>query len=147
MAINALEAIRVGDSTQWIRLRGADPSNPVLLLIEQGPGLPMINQARRLQRLLGWEDAFTVVYWDQRGCGRSLRGRKDQADISLERMVADTVSLLEILRDRFGRKIDVVGFSLGATIGASAAAERPELVASLVAVCMDIDGAAGGRSA
>ena len=32
----------------------------------------MINEARRFEHLLGLEQVFTVVYWDQRGCGRSL---------------------------------------------------------------------------
>jgi pimeloyl-ACP methyl ester carboxylesterase len=147
MEIDALEAIQAGATTQWIRVRGADTSNPVLLLIQQGPGLPMINEARRFGHLLGLEQAFTVVYWDQRGCGRSLRGRQDPAGISVERMTGDTVSLLEFLRDRFGGKTYVAGFSFGATLGASAAAQRPDLVATLVAVGMDIDGAAAGAGA
>jgi len=147
LAIDSLEEIQTGDSTQWIRLRGADASNPVLLLIQQGPGLPMINEARRFGHLLGLEQAFTVAYWDQRGCGRSLRRSKGRAGINLERMVADTVSLLVFLRDRFGGKTYVAGFSFGATVGATAAARRPDLVATLVAVGMDIDGAAAGNGA
>jgi pimeloyl-ACP methyl ester carboxylesterase len=123
--IDTLVAFDAGDTTEWIRVRGADAANPVLLLIQQGPGLPMINEARRFARVLGLEQAFTVVYWDQRGCGRSRPGRKDRADISLERMVGDTVSLLEFLRDRFDREIYVAGFSLGATVGAYVAAQRP----------------------
>jgi hypothetical protein len=47
MALDSLEAIQAGDAIQWIRIRGADASNPVLLLIQQGPGLPMINEAHR----------------------------------------------------------------------------------------------------
>jgi len=147
MAINTLEAVRAGDSTQWIRVRGADASNPVLLWIQQGPGLPMINEAGRFEHLLGLEDAFTVVYWDQRGCGRSLRGSKGDGGISLEQMVGDTVSILELLRDRFGGKTYVAGFSFGAALGAHATARRPELVAALVAVGTDIDGVAAGNSA
>jgi pimeloyl-ACP methyl ester carboxylesterase len=88
-----------------------------------------------------------VVYWDQRDCGRSLRGQKGPFDITLEQMVSDTVALLEILRDRFGRKTFVAGFSFGATLGAHAAAKRPDLVATLVAVGTDIDGVAAGNSA
>jgi pimeloyl-ACP methyl ester carboxylesterase len=147
MAIDSLEGIQLGDTTQWIRVRGADVSNPVLLLIQQGPGLPMMNEARRIEHLLGLEKAFTVVYWDQRGCGRSLRNQKHPVNISVERMVDDTVSLVELLHDRFDEKIHVAGFSFGATIGAYAAARRPDLVATLVAVGMDIDGAAAGNSA
>jgi len=82
MKIDTLEAIQVADMRQWVRIRGTDASNPVLLLIQQGPGLPMINEVRRFERLLGLEQLFTVVYWDQRGCGRSLRGRK-AVDVSL----------------------------------------------------------------
>jgi len=147
MEIDTLESVRNGDATQWIRVRGADAANPVLLLIQQGPGLPMINEARRFGHLLGLEQAFTVVYWDQRGCGRSLRRRPDRAGISREKLVADTVSLLDLLHERFGAKTYVAGFSFGATLGAYAAAQRPDLVETLVAVGMDIDGAAAGRCA
>ena len=139
MTINRLEAVELGGVRQWIRVRGADASNPVLLLMQLGPGLPIINEARRLHHLLGLEEAFTVVYWDQRGTGLSLRGRSNRVDISSGRIIADAVSLLEMLRDRFGRKTFVTGFSFGATFAAQAAVQRPDLVATLVAVGMDID--------
>ena len=126
---------------------GPTASNPVLLLIQQGPGLPMMNEARRFEHLLGLEKDFTVVYWDQRGCGRSLRGPEERGGITIDAMVSDTVSILEWLRDRFGREVFVIGFSFGGAIGAFAAHERPDLVETLVAVGMDIDGAAAGNSA
>ena len=76
MTIDTLEAVQLGDTTQWIRTRGEDAANPVLLLVQQGPGLPMINEARRFDHLLGLEKEFTVVYWDQRvavaRCGATL---------------------------------------------------------------------------
>jgi proline iminopeptidase len=147
MKIDMLEAIQLGSTTQWIRSRGSDASNPVLLLIQQGPGLPMINEVRRFDKILGLERDFTVVYWDQRGCGRSLRGQGRDACITLDLMVSDAVSLLELLQDRFGTKPFVAGFSLGATIGVHAAERRPDLVEALVAVGTDIDGLAAGNSA
>ncbi len=137
MMIDTLEAVRLGGITQWIRIRGTDRSNPVLLLMQQGPGLPIINEVRTFERLLGLEKAFTVVYWDQRGTGLSLRN--SNAEISVARMIGDTVSLLELLRDRFGSKTLVAGFSFGATFAAYAAVQRPDLVAALVATGMDID--------
>jgi pimeloyl-ACP methyl ester carboxylesterase len=147
MHIDSLEDVRLGDTTQWIRIRGTDASNPVLLLIQQGPGLPMINEVARFERTLGLEEAFTVVYWDQRGCGRSLRSHTAADEITVDQMVDDTVALLELLHDRFGGSTFVVGFSLGATIGAAVAAWRPDLVAALVAVGMDVDGARAERAA
>jgi len=145
MAIDSIDAIETGDTTQWMRVRGADESNPVLLLIQFGPGLPLMSEARRIQHLLRLEDDFTVVYWDQRGCGRSLRNQTRAVEISVERMVDDTVALLASLRDRFGAPAYVAGFSLGAAVGAYAATRRPDLVAALVAVGMDIDGRAAGE--
>ena len=67
--------------------------------------------------------------------------------ITVDLMVNDTVSLLQLLRDRFDKNPYVAGFSLGATIGAYAAARRPDLVAKLVAVGTDIDGVAAANSA
>jgi hypothetical protein len=101
MEIDTLEGVQLGGITQWIRVRGAHASNPVLLLMQQGPGLPIINEARRLEHLLGLQNAFTVVYWDQRGTGLSspsLREDPNRFEISVARMVDDTVTLLELLR-------------------------------------------------
>ena len=80
-----------------------------MLLILQGPGLPMINKAGRFERVLALEQAFTVAYWDQRGCGRSLRVRKGDDDISLERMVGDTVTVLEEPQEIFQSARAAVG--------------------------------------
>jgi pimeloyl-ACP methyl ester carboxylesterase len=146
MAIDRLEPVELGGATQWIRVRGADLSNPVMLLMQLGPGLPIINEVRRFERLLGLEETFTVVYWDQRGTGLSLRDSQPES-LSPDRMVADTISLLELLRERFEAKTLVTGFSFGATFAAYAAAQRPDLVATLVAVGMDIDVAAAEANA
>jgi pimeloyl-ACP methyl ester carboxylesterase len=140
MEIDTLQGVQLGGITQWIRVRGVDASNPVLLLMQQGPGVPIINDAPRLEHLLGLEKAFTVVYWDQRGTGLSSPPlRTNRFEISVARMVEDTVTLLELLRDRFGAKTFVTGFSFGATFAAYAAVRRPDLVAALVATGMDID--------
>jgi pimeloyl-ACP methyl ester carboxylesterase len=150
MQTDTLEEVQLGGITQWIRVRGADASNPVLLLMQQGPGLPIINDARRLEHLLGLEKAFTVVYWDQRGTGLSspsLRKDSNRFEITVARMVDDTVSLLELLRGRFGGSTFVAGFSFGAMFAAQAAVRRPELVAALVAAGMDIDVPAAENSA
>ena len=142
MNVDSLERVRLGGMTQWIRVRGTDGANPVLLLMQQGPGLPIINEIPIFERLLGLEEHFTVVYWDQRGTGRSaspLIGAANRVPISVAAMVDDAVALLELLHARFGEKIFVAGFSFGATYAAEAAVRRPDLVAALVAIGMDID--------
>ena len=147
MDIDLLEPVQLGESTQWIRIRAANARNPLLLLVQQGPGLPMINEVRTFGRVLSLEVDFTVVYWDQRGCGRSLRSADATRDLSVQTMVSDTERLLAMLCDRFDTPAVVAGFSMGAMIAARAAARRPDLVATLVAVSMDIDGAAAGKNA
>jgi len=142
MKIDVLESVVLGGVTQWIRIRGEDETNPVLLLMQQGPGLPIINEVRRFDRQLGLERHFTVVYWDQRGTGlssQSLRRGPGRFDLSVTTMVGDTVALLELLSRRFGGKTFVAGFSFGATFAACAAVKRPELVEAVIAVGMDID--------
>jgi pimeloyl-ACP methyl ester carboxylesterase len=142
LEIDTLEPVQLGGVTQWIRVRGADASNPVLLLMQQGPGLPMISDRQRLERELRLEHDFTVVYWDQRGTGLaapSQRRNSNRTEISVAGIVDDTVALLQSLRDRFGAKTLVTGFSFGATFATYAAARRPDLVAAVVAAGMDID--------
>jgi pimeloyl-ACP methyl ester carboxylesterase len=142
MIIDSLEAIELGGMTQWIRVRGTDRNNPALLLMQQGPGQPIINEAPKFERLLGLERDFTVVYWDQRGTGLSappLRGGAKRFEISAAAMVDDAVSMLELLHSRFGGKTFVAGFSFGATFAAEAAVRRPDLVSAVVAAGMDID--------
>jgi len=141
MEIDVLEQVQLGGITQWIRTRGTSAANPVLLLMQQGPGLPIINEARAWEQRLGLEKDFTVVYWDQRGTGLSALplGREGRFEITPELMVGDTIALLELLRDRYGRKPFIAGFSFGATYAARAAVLRPDLVAAIVATGMDID--------
>src|SRR5712691_10948900 len=145
--IDLLESARLGDSTQWIRIRAANPGSPLLLLVQLGPGLPMINEVRAFERVLSLEDDFTVIYWDQRGCGRSLRSADAGQEPGFQAMVSDTERLLAMLCARFDMPAIVAGISMGATIAALASVRRPDLVAALVTVGMDIDGAAIGDNA
>src|ERR687884_2309442 len=73
MYLDLLEPVKLGESVQWVRVRSAAPGNPLLLLIQQGPSLPMINEIGEFGRLLRLEAHFTVPY----GTGRSpLLGRR-----------------------------------------------------------------------
>jgi pimeloyl-ACP methyl ester carboxylesterase len=96
----------------------------------------MINEVSTFERTLHLEEHFTVVYWDQRGCGLSLRSPKSATRLDLALLVSDMVKLLELLYVQFGGPSFVAGFSIGATIGAMAANTRPELVTALIGVGM-----------
>ncbi len=138
-SIDTLQKIQLGDTAQWIRIRGQNVANPVLLLIPQGPGFPLIQEADDFQRSTHLEDNFTIVYWDPRGCGLSTRGLQTHRPITLHHMVDDVVELVTALCARFDTpSIFIGGFSLGGTIAAMAADLIPTLVTALVVVGMDV---------
>ena len=137
--IHALEKIRLGGSEQWIRIQGKDTSNPVLLLIQQGPGLPMLNEARDAEKQLNLEEEFVVVYWDQRGCGKSFRSGFPPQSLTLEQMIADTHELIQALTQRFSMsRLFVTGFSQGGTIAALTASRYPENIQAVICVAPEV---------
>src|SRR4029077_10503243 len=89
MEIDLREPVQLGDSTQWIRIRAASTGNPPLLLIQMGPGLPMLNEASTLGRVVPLENDFTAISWAQRVGARSLRPPAASRELSLPAMVSD----------------------------------------------------------
>lgn len=137
-SISRLESIHLGGTEQWIRIRGKDTSNPVLLLIQQGPGLPMLNEAADDNKQWHLEDDFVVVYWDQRACGKSFSRAIPPQSMTVEQLIADTHELIQALTQRFNvAHLYVAGFSLGGTIAALVASRHPELVRAVI--CVDLD--------
>jgi pimeloyl-ACP methyl ester carboxylesterase len=133
-----LESIRLGGTEQWIRIRGKDTSNPVLLLIQQGPGLPMLNEAVDANKQWHLEDDFVVVYWDQRACGKSFSRAIPPQSMTVEQLITDTHELIQALTQRFNvAQLYVAGFSLGGSIAALVASRHPEHIRAVV--CVDLD--------
>ena len=147
-SIDRLESIRLGGTTQWIRIRGKDATNPVLLLIQQGPGFPMVNEAADDDKLWHLEDDFVVVYWDQRACGKSFSSAIPPQSMTVEQLIADTSELIQALMQRFGvAQLYVAGFSFGGTIAAMTAARHPEHVRAVVCVDLDVQSDVADRVA
>src|SRR6266567_2932374 len=138
-SISRVESIRLGGTEQWIRIRGKDTSNPVLLLIQQGPGLPMLNEAADANKQWHLEDDFVVVYWDQRACGKSFHSTIPPQSMTVEQLITDTYELIQALVQRFNvAHLYVAGFSLGGPIAALTASRHPEVVRAVVGVGMDV---------
>ena len=124
--------VRIGGIDQWIQVRGQDRANPVLLCVHGGPGGTWLPVTRIF---LPWEKEFTVVFWDQRGAGKTLRatGPAIASTMSVERMAQDGVEVAEYLRTRFKKeKIILLGHSFGSVLGARMAKQRPDLFAAFV---------------
>jgi pimeloyl-ACP methyl ester carboxylesterase len=147
MNTRTLERFDFGGPPQWALVRGRDRSSPVMLLVQQGPGAPMIDDAPELQPLLRLEENFRVVYWDQRGTGRSFDA-KDRAPIAWQTAVGDVRAMVRALCQRLGvAQVDVVGFSFGASLALLACADETLPVRSLTCVATDVNLLAAERFA
>jgi pimeloyl-ACP methyl ester carboxylesterase len=132
-SISTLERIPLGGVEQWIQIRGADVNNPVLLVLHGGPGFAMTAWTDLYQRP-ELERTFTVVNWDQRGAGKSYSPDLTASDMTVAKLVADTLQLTELLRHRFGQdKIFLTGHSWGSALGFLAVQQRPELYHAYIA--------------
>lgn len=131
----------LGGARQAVSVRGADRDNPILLFVHGGPGSVEMPMAWTFQR--PWEDYFTVVQWDQRGAGKSYPLNDPKAlapTMTLERYRDDAIELIELLRQRYGkRKVVLMGHSWGSAVGLAVAAKRPDLLYAYVGVGQAID--------
>lgn len=120
--------IEIGGIEQWVTIRGQDRSNPVLLFLHGGPG--DVTNPWTFALFAPWEKEFTIVQWDQRGAGRTLRknGPAVAPTMALERMVQDGIELADYLRKHLKKdKIFLVGHSFGSVLGVLMARAKPGL--------------------
>ena len=76
------------------------------------------------------EKYFTIVQWDQRGAGRTLRktGSEVASTMTVDRMTKDGVELAEYLTKHLGKdKIIVVAHSFGTLLSLGMVRARPDL--------------------
>lgn len=119
--------VKIGGIEQWVQIRGQDRNNPVLLCVHGGPGGTWIPVTSLFLR---WEKDFTVVLWDQRGAGKTLKasGASIAATMSIERMAQDGIEVAEYLRTHLRQdKIILLGHSWGSILGINMVKRRPDL--------------------
>lgn len=139
--IDELRTVRLGGIPQWVSIRGADPSNPILLFLHGGPGSPMMPESWTFQR--PWEDFFTVVQWDQRGSGKTFSAahRKPDPSMTVGELQSDAEQLIGWLRQRYGKKkIYLLGFSFGSILGLRIASQHPDWLYAYIGVGQVVNG-------
>jgi proline iminopeptidase len=133
--------VTLGGARQYVSVRGADRRNPILLYIHGGPAQVELPISWSFQR--PWEDYFTVVEWDQRASGKSMRLNDPKAiapTLKPDRYRDDAIELIELLRRRYGKpKVFVLGHSWGSAVGLSVAIKRPDLLYAYVGMGQLID--------
>jgi len=124
-SIASLERVQLGDSEQWVSIRGRDANNPVLLFLAGGPGGSQLTTARHA--LNGLEDHFVVVNWEQPGAGKSFDA-VERSTLTPKRYISDGHELVLYLRERFGvDKVYVLGESWGSALGIMLVQRYPNL--------------------
>lgn len=124
-SIATLEKVILGDSKQWITIRGNNVNNPILLFLAGGPGGSQLAATR--SHLKELEKHFVVVNWDQPGAGKSYNS-VSRKKLTPKRYISDAHELTMYLRNRFNQeKIYVLGESWGSALGILIAQRYPEL--------------------
>ena len=122
--------LTAGGVEQWVRIRGEDRDNPIVLYVHGGPGAGMSSSGWAFFTRLGWEKPFTFVTWDQQGAGKTWvrAGKKIDPGLTMDRIAADGIEIADQVRRRLGkRKVILLGGSWGSHISVRMVKRRPDL--------------------
>ena len=115
---------RLGGLDQWVMIRGERIANPPLILLHGGPGWSETAFFRHFNAPV--EKAFTVVYWDQRGAGKSFDCAIPRSSMTVEQFLGDLDQLVDAVRERLGKeRVAIFGHSWGSALGVLYAARFP----------------------
>lgn len=119
-------------------ITGKNTSNPVLLFLGGGPGIPEYLLEYLYPSKLAEE--FVVCYLEYRGTSISYSSDMDADSLTTDRYLSDVAAVTEYLRNRFSQeKIYLMGHSFGTFIGIQAAFEHPEFYHAYIAMSQIVD--------
>lgn len=125
MLVDGARTIELNGIAHWVRVAGAAHASTPLVLLHGGPGDSCWAYEALGDRLAAF---VTVVFYDQRGCGRSARPA-DPAGYTFPEFVSD----LDELRLALGPGVvSLWGVSHGCLLAAEYAVAHPDRVARLV---------------
>lgn len=137
--------LEINGSTQRVRMCAARAGLSPILIVQAGPGFPVLHEVRKFQRRLHLESDFLVAYWDQRGCG--VASRHDAESVSLQQQVDDVRTVLQWLHDETKQAVIVLGISLGATFTLQAVQDESNRAKAVIAISPDADTARSDAAA
>ena len=133
--------IMLGGQEQYILTRGENVNNPVIIYLHGGPSSPDGYVTYGFSDYL--VDDYTVISWDQRGCGRTYIHNRN-VDVnndtaSFEQALVDLDQLVDYARTRFHQdKVIILGHSYGTILGSVYSHKYPEKVDTYIAAAQVI---------
>lgn len=130
-SVAVMERVVIGGVPQQLWFRGRDRRAPALLLLHGGPGASEAALFRHYNAEL--ENHYLVVYWEQRGAGRSFDADLPRDSMTMAQFQRDLGEVVDLVRRRFGQpKVVLLGHSWGTAVGLVYASEHPDRVAAFV---------------
>jgi pimeloyl-ACP methyl ester carboxylesterase len=122
---------RLGGVDQWVLIRAESVAGPPLIMLHGGPGFSETGVFRHFNAPL--EKSFAVVYWDQRGAGKSSDPTLPRSSMTVEQFLCDLDELVDAVCERLGAdRVAIFGHSWGSVLGVLYAARFPAKVAAYV---------------
>lgn len=130
--------ITIGGIQQYIQIRGQDISNPLIIVLHGGPGNNMAFYSYYWQKRL--EQDYTIIHWDQRGCGNTYYHNTTAQKPTLDLLLSDLDELVAFVCSKFRKqKVVLMGHSWGTFLGAVYSIIHPEKVSAYVSISQMLD--------
>lgn len=131
--LNEERIVPLNGDRQNIRIASKDVENPVLLFLHGGPGV--CNRHEMLWYQTGLIEKYTLVFWDQRGSGKSWRKSVTKENLTVETYLRDAADLIDYLLQEFHKeKLVIIGHSWGTILGTPLVERYPEKVSAYVGI-------------
>lgn len=131
--IDTLITTEIGGIKQVIEIKTDDFNKPILLFLSGGPGSSMMKNSDTFTKIL--KNKFTIVQWDQRDAGKTLKLNPSPSKLSVKQMEEDTYQVINfMLKELKQEKIYLLGSSWGNVLGFYIVKNHPELLHSYFAV-------------
>lgn len=129
--------VTLGGQEQYVLIRGMNNENPVIIYLHGGPSSPDTFATYGFADYL--IDEYTIISWDQRGCGRTYFHNLDEdsenTTVSFEQAKEDLDDLVDYALERFGKEqVIILGHSYGTILGSEYALEHPDKVSAYIGV-------------
>ena len=135
--IDEMSYVEIGGQEQYIHIMGKDINNPVILYLHGGPAGPDSAIMPFFTDPLTGD--YTVVCWDQRGCGRTYfhnaGNDPDNLTVNFDTAVSDIDGMVDYLCERFNKdKVTLMCHSYGTIIGTRYVQEHSEKVEAYIGI-------------